>query len=72
MLPFQDRTFNGELDFKYIPAGRYFLSGRLEYAQGVDPARTQRLIDVSVQGDKRIVQTVGTNLELGGAVEVKW
>jgi hypothetical protein len=72
MLPFEDRTFSGDLDFKYVPAGRYFLTGRLEYAQGQQPEYTKRLIDVSIQGDRRIVQTVGTNLELPEAVEVNW
>ena len=71
MLPFEDRTFVGDLDFSTVPAGRYYLTGRLEYAPG-QIARPTRVIDVSIQGDRRIVQTVGTNLELGGAVEVKW
>ena len=70
-LPFEDRTFVGDLDFSTVPAGRYYLTGRLEYAPG-QIARPTRVIDVSIQGDRRIVQTVGTNLELGGAVEVKW
>ncbi len=71
MLPFEDRTFSGELDFKNIPAGRYFLTGRLEYAPG-QIEYTKSVIDVSIQGERRIVQTVGTQLELGGAVEVNW
>lgn len=71
MLPFEKRTFSGDLDLSSIPAGRYILSGRLEYAPG-QAARPTRIIDVSIQGDRRVVQTVGTQLELGEAVEVNW
>ncbi|MFC1634623.1 hypothetical protein ACFL5Z_07245 [Planctomycetota bacterium] len=71
MLPAEDRTFTADLDFATIPAGRYLLIGRLEYAPG-QIEYAERLIDVSIQGDRRIVQTVGTNLELGEAVEVNW
>lgn len=71
MLPFEERTFSGDLDFSTVPAGRYFLTGRLEYAPG-QIERPKRLIDVSVQGDRRVVQTRGTQIELGGDVEVNW
>ena len=71
MLPFETRTFSGDLDLSNLPAGRYILTGRLEYAPG-QIARPTRLIDISLQGDRRVVRTVGTQLELGGAVEVSW
>jgi len=71
MLPFDDRTFTGELDLSILPAGQYLLTGRLEYAQGVY-ARASRLIEVSLQGQQRIVQTLGTQMELGEIVEVTW
>ena len=71
MLPFETRTFSGDLDFSILPAGRYILTGRLEYAPG-QVARPMSLIDISIQGERRIVQTVGTQLELGEAVEVSW
>ncbi|MEJ2703746.1 MAG: hypothetical protein P8Z79_15025 [Sedimentisphaerales bacterium] len=71
MLPFETRTFSGDLDFAMVPPGRYVLSGRLEFGAG-QVARSVRLIDVSVQGDRRVIQTVGTQQELGGTVEVNW
>jgi hypothetical protein len=71
MLPFEDRTFTGDLDFSTLPAGRYLLTGRLEFAPG-EYARANRIIDISIEGDKRIVQTVGTQMELGETVEVVW
>ena len=71
MLPFEDRTFTGDLDFSIVPAGRYFLTGRLEYAPG-QVVRPKTLIDVSIQGDQRVVQTVETGLGLGEEVKVQW
>jgi hypothetical protein len=71
MLPFETRSFSGDLDFATVPAGRYVLSGRLEFAPG-QVETTVRLIDISIQGDRRIVQTVGTQQELGKTVEVNW
>ena len=71
MLPLVDRTFVGELDFSTVPAGQYFLTGRLEYAPG-EIAYTERLIEISIQGDERIVETKGTQLEIRGDVEVHW
>jgi hypothetical protein len=72
MLPFEERTYSGTLDLSKIPAGRYLLTGRMEYAEGKLPALTNRLIDVSIEGDQRIIQTVGTQIDLGGAVKVNW
>ena len=72
MLPFEERTFSGTLGLATVPAGRYFLTGRMEYAEGKPPVRATRLIDVSIEGDRRIIQTVGTQIGLGGAVEVNW
>lgn len=71
MLPFEDRTFTGDLDLSLLPAGRYLLIGRLEFAPG-EYARATRIIDISLQGEQRIVQTVGTQMELGETVEVTW
>jgi hypothetical protein len=71
MLPFETRSFSGDLDFSNVPAGSYVLVGRLEFAPG-QTAISRRLIDISVQGERRIVQTTGTQLELGEAVEVNW
>ena len=71
MLPFEMRQFTGDMDFSNLPAGRYILAGRMEYASG-QVKTTTSLIDIFIQGDRRIVQTVGTSLELGETVEVNW
>jgi hypothetical protein len=71
MLPFETRQFSGVMDFSSIPADNYLLVGRLEYAPG-QFARVQKLIQVSVEGGKRVIRTLGTQQELGGKVEVKW
>ena len=71
MLPFETRTFSGDMDFSDLPAGRYILTGRLEYAPG-QVVRPQSLIDISIQGERRLVQIIGTPIELRGAVQVDW
>jgi hypothetical protein len=71
MLPFETRQFSGVMDFSVIPADTYLLVGRLEYAPG-QFARSQKLIQVSIEGEQRIVRTIGTQIELGENVEVKW
>jgi hypothetical protein len=71
MLPFETRQFSGVMDFSNIPADNYLLVGRLEYAPS-QFARTQKLIQVSIEGGKRVIRTLGTQQELGGKVEVKW
>ena len=71
MLPFETRQYTGDMDFSNLPAGRYFLTGRMEYASG-QVKTTSILIDILIQGDRRIVQTVGTQLELGENVVINW
>jgi hypothetical protein len=71
MLPFEMRQFSGVLDFSILPADTYLLVGRLEYAPN-QFARTNKLIRVSIEGDQRVVQTIGTQQELGENVEIKW
>ncbi len=71
MLPFEIRQFSGVLDFSSLPADVYLLRGRLEYAPG-QFARTDKAIRVSVEGDQRVVQTLGTQQELGENIEIKW
>jgi hypothetical protein len=71
MLPFEIRQFSGVLDFSTLPADTYLLVGRLEYAPN-QFARTHKLIQIAVEGDQRVVQTIGTQMELGENVEIKW
>ena len=71
MLPFEMRQFSGVLDFSSLPADTYLLVGRLEYAPE-QFARINKLIRVSIEGNRRIVQIIGTQDELGENVEIKW
>ncbi len=70
-LPFETRQFSGVMDFSVLPADTYILLARLEYAPGKFEY-CRKLIQVSVEGDQRIVRTLGTQAELGEKVEVKW
>jgi len=71
MLPFETRQFSGVMDFSALPADTYILMARLEYAPKTY-AYCPKLIQVSVEGDQRVVRTLGTQAELGEKVEVKW
>jgi hypothetical protein len=71
MLPFEMRQFSGVLDFSSLPADVYQLVGRLEFAPN-QFARTNKIIQVSIEGGERVVRTIGTADELGENVEVKW
>ena len=71
MLPFETRQFSGVMDFSALPADTYLLMARLEYAPKTY-AYCPKLIQVSVEGDQRVVRTLGTQAELGEKVEVKW
>ncbi len=71
MLPFEIRQFSGVLDFTSLPADTYLLVGRLEYARG-QFARTSKLIQVAIEGEQRVVRTIGTQMELGENIEIKW
>jgi hypothetical protein len=71
ILPFETRQFSGAMDFSGMPADTYLLIGRLEYAPG-QFARCQKLIQVSIEGEQRIVRTIGTQVELGENVKVNW
>lgn len=71
MLPFEMRQFSGVLDLSAVPADTYLLIARLEYAPE-QFARTFRLIQVSIEGNQRVVRTVGTQDEIGTNIEIKW
>ena len=71
MLPFETRQFSGVMDFSALPADTYILRARLEYATGKF-AYYNKLIQVSFEGNQRVVRTLGTQQELGENVEVKW
>lgn len=71
MLPFESRQFSGVMDFSILPADTYILRARLEYAPNLF-AYINKIIQVSVEGDERIVRTIGTQVELGEKVQVKW
>ncbi len=71
MLPYETRQFSGVMDFSILPADTYLLRARLEYARNIF-APVDKLIQVSIEGDQRVVQILGTQQELGQNVEVKW
>ncbi|OHB84705.1 MAG: hypothetical protein A2Z38_11675 [Planctomycetes bacterium RBG_19FT_COMBO_48_8] len=71
MLPFETRDFSGVLDLSYVPADRYSLAAAIEYAPG-KWAPKQMSIQVSTEGERRIVQIMGVEEELTELVEVKW
>ena len=71
MLPFETRDFSGVLDLQYVPAGVYTLAAAMEYAPDVR-ADKQMAVRVSVEGDRRNVQILGVEEELGELVEVQW
>jgi len=58
MLPLQSRSFSGELDFYNYPVGYYRVEVSLEYGSG-QVATNQLGIQVSVEGERRVIRTVG-------------
>lgn len=71
MLPFEIRQYAGVLDFSTLPADTYLVVARLEYAPS-EFARTYKLIQVSIEGGQRVARTLGTQMELGQNMEIKW
>ncbi|MGD8500447.1 MAG: hypothetical protein PVJ86_07350 [Phycisphaerales bacterium] len=71
MLPFETRDFSGVMDLSYLPADMYRLAAALEYAPG-QFATKQMAIRVSIEGEERIVEVMGTEKELAEIIEVKW
>jgi hypothetical protein len=71
MLPFETADFSGVIDFTSLPAETYRLAAALEYAPG-QIATKQIALRVSIEGDQRVVEVVGTEEELDEIVEVKW
>ncbi|MFH1717892.1 MAG: hypothetical protein ABIF19_11110 [Planctomycetota bacterium] len=71
MLPFENRNFSGVLDFANLPAETYRLSVALEYAPGVW-ATKQIAIRVNIEGDRRVIDVVGTEEELPEIIEIQW
>jgi hypothetical protein len=71
MLPFDTRDYSGELDLSYVPADRYALAAAIEYAPG-QWASKQMAVQVSIEGERRIVQIEGVEEELDELIEIKW
>ncbi|MBL7184689.1 MAG: hypothetical protein ISS70_00055 [Phycisphaerae bacterium] len=71
MLPFEERSFSGMLDFGSLDAGSYRLSAALEYAPG-QWAEKQTAIEVTTEGDRRVIRTTGTQEDLPEILEMKW
>ena len=71
MLPFEQRSFNGAIDFATLDAGEYRLSAALEYAPG-KWASKQISIQVTIEGVRRIVNVIGIQEELPQILQVTW
>jgi len=71
MLPLEVRDFSGIIDFSNISAGTYRLAAVLEYAPG-EVATKQIGIRVLPQGQRRIVEVVKLEEELGEKIKVRW
>jgi len=71
MLPFESRNFSGVIDFANLPAETYRLSAAMEYTQGVW-ATKQIAIRVNLEGEKRVIDVVGTEEELPEIIEIQW
>lgn len=71
MLPFESRNFSGILDFANLPADTYRLSVALEYAPGLW-APKQIAIRVNIEGNRRVIDVVGTEEELPEIIEIQW
>lgn len=71
MLPSETRNFSGILDLTYVPADIYRLTAAIEYAPGVWEDK-QIAVQVSIEGDQRILKVVQIEEELNELIEVKW
>ena len=71
MLPLEVRDFSGIIDFSNVSAGTYRLAAVLEYAPG-EVATKQIGIRVLPQGQRRIVEVVKLEEELGEKIKVRW
>ncbi|MHC4327488.1 MAG: hypothetical protein ACYSWW_05125, partial [Planctomycetota bacterium] len=72
MLPFEEREFSGVLDFSALPADQYVLSVAMEHTPGQWTDPRQMAIQVSIEGDQRVVRTIGTHEELKEPIQVQW
>jgi len=71
MLPLEVRDFSGIIDFSNVSAGTYRLAAVLEYAPG--EVETKQIgIRVLPQGERRIVEVVKLEEELGEKIKVQW
>ena len=71
MLPFEQREFSGVLDLSVVEAGTYALAAAIEYAPKQWEPK-QLAVQVSIEGDERILEVLGVEEELRELVEVKW
>jgi len=71
MLPLEVRDFSGIIDFSNVSAGTYRLAAVLEYAPG-EVATKQIGIRVLPQGQRKVVEVVKLEEELGEKITVQW
>jgi hypothetical protein len=71
MLPFEERSFFGIIDFATLDAGIYRLSAALEHTPGEWEVK-QISIEVTIEGGLRVVNVVGMQEELPEILDVTW
>jgi len=71
MLPLEVRDFSGIIDFSNVSEGTYRLAAVLEYAPG-EVATKQIGIRVLPEGQRRVVEVVKLEEELGEKITVQW
>jgi len=71
MLPLEVRDFSGIIDFSNVSAGTYRLAAVLEYAPG-EVATKEIGIRVLPEGQRRVVEVVKLEEELGEKIKVRW
>ncbi len=71
MLPFESRDFSGVMDFSNVPVGIYRLVADLLYGEG-QTADKQIGIRVTAQGERKVIEVLQLEKDLGGKIEVKW
>lgn len=71
MLPFEDREFSGLLDLSGVPADLYTLAVAMEYAPGAWIDK-QMAVRISIEGERRVMNIIGVQEELGNLIQVKW
>jgi hypothetical protein len=72
MLPFESREFYGDLDLSWLAPGDYNLSVALQYDRELPWVEKQHRIRITLEGQRRVLETIGTEEDLPQKAKVKW